>query len=43
MKLKSNLKAGKLGVNLNHNETMLKVQSKLKAGKLGANHNETLR
>ena len=49
MKLKTNIKAGRLAAN--HNEKVarptakaggLKVRTKIKAGKLAANHNERL-
>ena len=43
MKVKSNVKAGKLGAN--HNQTAsrgLNVKSGVKAGKLGLNHNQTV-
>jgi hypothetical protein len=44
MKVKSNIKAGKLAVN--HNQAVacgLRVKSNVKAGKLAANHNQTIR
>ena len=43
MKVKANIKAGKLGVN--HNQTAsrgLNVKSGVKAGKITVNHNQTL-
>ena len=43
MKVKANVRAGKLGAN--HNQTASRgfnVKSGVKAGKLGVNHNQTL-
>jgi len=43
MKVKANVRAGKLGAN--HNQTAgkgLNVRSGVKAGKLGVNHNQTI-
>jgi hypothetical protein len=47
MKVKTNIKAGRLAAN--HNETLtqdsaqgLKVKTSLKAGRLASNHNETM-
>jgi hypothetical protein len=43
MRIRSNIKAGKLAVN--HSQTAckgLRVKSNIKAGKLAANHNQTV-
>ena len=42
MRIKSNVKAGRL--TSNHNQTVkgLRVKSNVKAGKLSANHNQTV-
>ena len=46
MKIKSKVKAGVIGVTLNHNQTVqgLRVKSKVKAGAdgLSYNHNQTV-
>ena len=42
VKVKTNVKAGKIA--LNHNQTVrgLRVKSNVKAGKLGVNHNQAV-
>jgi hypothetical protein len=40
MKLRTNVKAGRLGAN--HNQG-LRVRTSVRAGRLGANHNQVLR
>jgi hypothetical protein len=42
MKVKSNVKAGKLAVNHNQAVKGLRVRAGLKAGKLAANHNQAV-
>ena len=42
MKVKSNVKAGKLGANHNQTAKGLRVKSSLKAGGVSLNHNQTL-
>jgi hypothetical protein len=42
MKVKTNVKAGRLVANHNATVRALRVQSKVKAGKLAANHSTTV-
>jgi hypothetical protein len=42
MRIKTNLKAGKLSANHNQTVKRLRVKSNVKAGRLSANHNQTV-
>jgi hypothetical protein len=45
MKIKSNVKAGTRGIDLNHNQKVargLKVKTSVKAGGIATNHNQTV-
>ena len=46
MRTKTNVKAGRAGISVNHNESLssgLKLKTRVKAGRVAVNHNQTLR